>query len=80
MPLSIPKSNYSNLRNSRCEQVFFFQMQRVLMDFDDFEPSRVFVEYLDQFPPDTSKNRAVGIVLKIRIDWYGNCYKKLVYV
>ena len=59
-----------------CELIFF-QMRQILMDF---EPSRVFVEYLVQFPSATSKNRTVGFTLKIYIDRYSNCHKKVEFV
>ena len=38
---------------------------------------RVFVEYLDQFPPATSKNRTVVFTLETCIDRYSNSHKKV---
>ena len=42
----------------------------------DFRPG-VFVEYRRQFPLASGENRTVGLVLKIRIDWCKNFYKRI---
>jgi len=37
-------------------------------EFDGFESSRIFFEYLCQFPPVSNENKNMGLALKICID------------